>query len=620
MSQFSNPHQLKGLAVDQAPRNSFNVSHRVVNHQPLGLIVPTYREYVNPNDYLDGTQTSFATTQPLHTTLFTPLFHNTDYYFTPYRLIWKHWDNFYLGLNDDRSMLRTDNLFLSDSTSHIAPYLKLSDLVLIIKALEHAAFAQDVHGYPLWRNALRLLDMLGYGSASMEFAGDSTIAGMKDGEYDWNYWNQLANKHPDLRLNVLPLLAFQCIHWTFFRNNQYQFLKTFTVADSTFKLTWGDRLPYWNIDHIPTGDILSTTNVDQKDHAGESLTANATGLKVFWGYNLFNACYAPYFKDRFSSYQPTINNADSAELAVGALSNAGYVANNPLIAEQYKSFKLQATNNAQSAGPTIQNVHLAYAMEKLGKARAMAGRSYNQQHDALFNSKKNYGCTTPIFIGSYSNTIGASEVTSQSDTYTDEGAGSTSIGSPLGARAGKIAAIGNGSFKCNAAEHGIVLGVTYFQPENEYNSDTFDDELLKIVPFDFYNPVFDNLGLQPLFAYKLGYVLDNDSVLSLDQAKTIWGYQARYIEYKQRVNEIHGEFQSGRSLSAWCTPRSAVKQSLAQLHILNNVSNLYVNPNIGDTIFVYNYDSKQDLDHFMLNNKYKVSRVSNMSELGIKSI
>ena len=89
------------------------------------------------------------------------------------------------------------------------------------------------------------------------------------------------------------------------------------------------------------------------------------------------------------------------------------------------------------------------------------------------------------------------------------------------------------------------------------------------------------------------------------------GYQARYIEYKTRLNEVHGLFQSGKSLQSWCSPRVGISNTF------NTNTWLYVRPSVTDKLFALSYDGSQVSDPFMCHFKYNARIVRNMGVHGI---
>ena len=121
---------------------------------------------------------------------------------------------------------------------------------------------------------------------------------------------------------------------------------------------------------------------------------------------------------------------------------------------------------------------------------------------------------------------------------------------------------------------------------------------------------YDNLGLQPLLNGQV-----NIPASGTGQINIVAGYQARYLEYKTRVDEVHGQFQSKQPLSQWCMPRTTQLEASTI-----GGSALYVNPKITDTLFALSYDGTQPSDPFLCHYRYDATLVRNMSMLGIPTM
>ena len=170
----------------------------------------------------------------------------------------------------------------------------------------------------------------------------------------------------------------------------------------------------------------------------------------------------------------------------------------------------------------------------------------------------------------------------------------------------------NHPIKAEFNEHGIVMGMHYFIPFSEYDSNRIDDFNIKFNRNDYFVPEYDNLGLQPL---KSGLINIDVSAPSTGSLNNIAGYQARYMEYKSRVDTVHGLFQSGKSLSSWCTPRTPTISSYTITG-----SSLKVNPKVSDSIFALSYDGTQNSDPFLCHFRFNATLVRNMSVLGIPTL
>ena len=100
------------------------------------------------------------------------------------------------------------------------------------------------------------------------------------------------------------------------------------------------------------------------------------------------------------------------------------------------------------------------------------------------------------------------------------------------------------------------------------------------------------------------------------------GWQVRYNEYKTARDLVFGEFESGRSLSYWCTPRfdfgfdgrsidkGSIKSPWSQAHF-------YINPGILNPIFL---SDATEVDHFMINSYFDVKAVRPMSVSGLSGL
>ena len=90
------------------------------------------------------------------------------------------------------------------------------------------------------------------------------------------------------------------------------------------------------------------------------------------------------------------------------------------------------------------------------------------------------------------------------------------------------------------------MGIHYMDLEPEYASSRLDLFNAKLSQNDFYQPEFDNLGMQPLTGAEFGGGPNafGSNVQSL-------GWQPRYAEYKSCVNVCHGPFAKYGSAGKW---------------------------------------------------------------------
>ena len=98
----SNPLLFKAKQ-NSLPRNAFDLSHHSYFTSPAGLLLPAYVEDVNPGDFFKISVENFTRTQPGATAAFVRLKENVDFYFVPYRLIWRWFSEFYTSIQNTDS-------------------------------------------------------------------------------------------------------------------------------------------------------------------------------------------------------------------------------------------------------------------------------------------------------------------------------------------------------------------------------------------------------------------------------------------------------------------------------------------------------------------------------------
>ena len=99
--------------------------------------------------------------------------------------------------------------------------------------------------------------------------------------------------------------------------------------------------------------------------------------------------------------------------------------------------------------------------------------------------------------------------------------------------------------------------------------------------------------------------------MSKSDNQNVVGLQARYIEYKTRENEVHGNFQRGRTLQEWCIPRNI------NYSATDGVSRFYVSPDVVDSLFKANYDGTEVTDQFYCHYFFDQTIVQNKSAVGL---
>ena len=176
--------------------------------------------------------------------------------------------------------------------------------------------------------------------------------------------------------------------------------------------------------------------------------------------------------------------------------------------------------------------------EKLAQLAMLAPKTYQGQLQAHYGVKPdNCQYCSCTYLGSFDSKIGIDEVTSTAQTTEGK----------LGQLAGKGVGFNHGNvIKFNSTEHCIVMAIHYMDLEPEYASSRLDLFNAKLSQNDYYQPEYDNLGMQPLSGAEFGGGSNayGTSFVSL-------GWQPRYAEYKSSVNICHGPFAKYGSVATW---------------------------------------------------------------------
>lgn len=537
-------------------RNDFNMSYHNYFTCKVGTLVPSYVQEVRGGDYLEIKPTNFTRTQPLKTSAFTQLREYTDFFFVPYRLLWKWWPEFETQLVDQFSSYRPAN----NSENYTVPVVDHTDFTSWLSTLKSSNFGQ-------WNQACRLLDMLDI------FSLDDTS--------DWI--SSMANGFPTF--NIFRPAAYQCIFENYYRNSYWT---TKTVKS-------------YNFDDFGVGGIVKDTArfaqlfaLHQapwyKDMATAVIPTNLAPSVANGG--VFSEPHSQQTSS--SSGDGYLNAVDSDKTS--ELSGSGYSfreANNMSFGfvgfDQYGDGQFAVTANT---------IRMALAFDNYCRKRAMANKDIVGQLSALFGEKYEVNHFAPKFLKSFVSDINIGEVTA-----TSSGSDGDASSNVLGQIAGKgIGSRQGDTIKFQADEDGIVMGIHYIIPTAQYNG-IIDPFVTKAGLYDFYSPEFDGLGLQAQPTSILGA---NHPGTNID----IYGFVPRYAEYKSRLNVLHNQLCRGRSLSAWASPRTYGKGT--------TIENLmYVPEDSLDSIFGVSATGQSNTDQFICHYFYDVGKASDMSRLGV---
>lgn len=565
----------KPLSISNVSRNAFDVGYSNKFTSSLGMLLPCFVRECNPDEHYRINARMFTRTMPMNSAAFIQCTQHIEFFFVPYRLLWRDFPQFVTGTKYPTSLY--DSRVSSDSPKFDLAkiYNAFKSKLTVSNPTPAAGLGTDLLGYPKIQNAMRLLDLLGYGC----------------------YYTPEANDFAPAAMNPFRLLAYQKICADFYR-----------VAN------WEDnRIKSWNIDGLNL-DLTSSWN--------------AVTLQNFLD-NYLALNYRPWKKDLFTIANTQFQGADflsnnfTAPSFPQFSSEGGFV---PATTESGgKQGQLFVNKQGSNSILTIANLRSAFALDKLYRLMANASDGdYKSQIKARYGFDAYAPQMRCQFVGSASSVIQVNPITSTADTLSTTSDNAFS-GTPVGRIYGNGVAQGSDTFEFDTKEHGILMGICSFVPDVDYSSYGVNIFNKKLSSSEYFQPEFDNLGKQPLDATSLylAKVPGNGGI----QSPAVLGWIPRYTEYKTHIDEVHGQLNgniyrsaSGEpTLSSWTAPRLAGFEDVkASYWCKDGLSKnfFYINPALYNSIFVNQYEGFQTQDQFICEVSNNVQAVLPMSVSG----
>lgn len=542
-------------------RNAFDLSESSKFTASVGMLLPCFVKEVNPNEHFRINPQMFLRTVPMNSAAYVRLKQYTEFYFVPYRLLWRSFPQFIAGTSNQFSAVIEDGSKFSS-----VPKIYMNTLLTFLSATTNLP---DSAGYKFADGAVRLLDLLGYGINISNV--DSLVAQNKQSPYIFG-------------LNPFRILAYQKIYSDFYRNAQYESI----------------NVSAWNIDNYK-----ATQNID-------SLVTPMLYLR-----------YRDWKKDYFNVVSPSFQSADfmSSKFDPVVFPATNWANNlqpfsqdDAVNGSRFTANLGQTTSVTGNVGFSIANLRSAFALDKLYRLMVSAkDGSYSEQMKVRFGVDAPDDDWKSIYLGGIDAPITISEVETTADTYNS----SDNVGSIAGTLYGKGTSLCNGNIDFTAKEHGIIMGIFSILPECDYDSDMIDPFNVKLSRSDFFVPEFADLGKQPtpLYQFKFNTATDMSKVL---------GWNLRYAEYKTALDKVHGVFtgdsplvSTNQSYNAWVAPRN---QPLDQYSSGATVSFFKALPSVLNPVMVQQYDGTEPTDQFLVNANFNVQAIRPMSVYGEPSL
>lgn len=202
-------------------------------------------------------------------------------------------------------------------------------------------------------------------------------------------------------------------------------------------------------------------------------------------------------------------------------------------------FNLEA-DLSKVTSASVNDLRFAFQLQKMLEKDARGGTRYREYLQSHFGvTSPDSRMQVPEFLGGARLPVSIEQV-----EQTTPGEGADTVGQ-VGAYS---LSNGRSGFTKGFVEHGFVIGVLCVRQHHTYQQG-IEKFWTRKKRTDFYDPVFANIGEQPIYQSELFY--DNAEVSAYSE--TVFGYQEAWADYRYKPSRISGELRSTatNSMDVW---------------------------------------------------------------------
>lgn len=473
-------------------RSRFDRSASLKTSFNVGDVIPFFLDEVLPGDTFSVDTSKVVRMQTLLTPMMDNVYLDTYYFFVPNRLVWDHWKEF-CGENTESAWIPETEYTMPQITSpattgwtvgSLADYFGIPTGVpgLSVSALPFRAYALIMNE---WFRDQNLQDPL------VVPTDDSTVAGVNSGTFV-----------TDVAKGGKPFIAA--------KYHDY-----FTSCLPSPQKGPDVMIPVAQAANYPVYALPKSTPDYQRQ----------SGRFVLYGDNTDNTAnkYRVMRKSPADDWTVYNNFADTQ-------SNANFTG---------QPANLWAVADGNAASATINQLRLAFQIQKFYEQQARGGSRYTEVVRSFFGvTSPDARLQRPEYLGGNRIPINVNQIIQQS--------GTESTGTPQGTVVGQsLTTDSHSDFTKSFTEHGLIIGLMVARYDHTYQQG-LNRLWSRKDKFDFYWPVFANIGEQPV---------KNKEIYAQGNAKDdeVFGYQEAWADYRYKPNLVTGEMRSAyaQSLDVW---------------------------------------------------------------------
>lgn len=550
---MANKYSFSDIPLVKYRRSKFDLGHKVNTSFNMGQLVPVDIQEVLPGDTFK-TETRFVCRlssefiRPIMDNLFLDIYH----FFVPYRLVF-----------DDTAAVYGEN-----KSGAWAPSVDTEFPTLPTATVSEHTVA-DYLGLPLGQlpaNTISLMPFRAFALVYDEWFRDENIIDPMNVQKGAAVSSESLNSGPWAPNNYTGLLPNVAKMHDYFtsclpspqKGDAVSLPLTGNapiVADSTWanvtKQTDGSN----SIIPVITQkySVFDEEHIDQSAGSAEGMPSminntlgqggmnSGNGGVKFYTYQL-NGLPASYSDDYHLGVQAPDSQGVGIMRAYGPSETESTKNLYPIPTNLYADLGTSYADMSSVSAVTVNDLRFAFQYQKLLEKDARGGTRFTEYLLSHFGVRaSDYRLQRSEYLGGRRIPLNVIQVAQTT------GAGSSS--SPLGSLGAYSQSQGRTRFTKSFEEPGYILTVACVRQFHTYQQGV-DKMWTRVKRTDFYDPVFANIGEQPVYKTEL-YASSN-----ADDYKVPFGYQEAWADYRSRRNRVSGQMRSnaGDTLSPWIMP------------------------------------------------------------------